>query len=171
MDFLSLAKERYSVRKYSNRPIEPEKMEQILEAARVAPTARNNQPWRIHILKSPEALEKIGKLSRCTFQAPVVLMFTYNKTEEWVNAEEPEFRSGQEDTSIVATHVMLAAWDLGIGSCWVNVFPNRKTATEFGLPEDEVPVLLMPLGYAAEDSQPRDFHTTYRPMEELVKEW
>lgn len=169
-DFLSLAEERYSVRKYQDKAIEPEKMEKILEAARVAPTAANHQPFRIYILKSEEALKTIRGLTPCAFNAPVVLMFTYNEEEQWKNAQEPGIASGQQDVSIVATHIMLEAWDLGIASCWVNAFPNSRAAAAFQIPKQEKVVLLMPLGYADPAAEPSVKHKQYRLMDEVVKE-
>ena len=169
-DFLSLAKERYSVRNYQDKAIEPEKMEKILEAARIAPTAANFQPFRIYILKSEEALRKIREITPCAFNAPVVLLMTYNVDEQWKNRQEPGIASGQEDVSIVASHIMLEAWDLGIASCWVNAFPNSKAAEAFQIPENEKVVLLMPLGYADPEAAPSAKHTQYRAMDEVVRE-
>ena len=169
MSFLDLAKERYSVRSFSSRPIEQEKLDRIIEAALIAPTAKNAQPWRIYVLKSEEALEKVNGLSRCIFGAPVVLLFAYSRSEEWKSPLEEGVHAGVEDASIVATHVMLEAWDEGIGSIWVNLFPNTETERAFGLPEDERSVLLMPLGYVADDAAPSPRHTLSRPADELVK--
>jgi nitroreductase len=169
-DFLTLAKERFSVRKYQDRAIEPEKMEKIMEAAKVAPTAANLQPVHIYVLKSEDALKKIREITPCAFNAPVVLMITYSVSEQWKNRQEEGIASGQEDASIVATHIMLEAWDLGIGSCWVNAFPNSRAAEAFGVPEDEKVVLLMPLGYADKSAVPSPKHEIYRPANEVVKE-
>jgi nitroreductase len=169
-DFLTLAKERYSVRKYQDKAIEPEKMEKILEAAKIAPTASNRQPFRIYILKSEEALKTIRGITPCAFNAPVVLMLTYNEDEQWKNSQEPGIAAGQQDVSIVASHIMLEAWDLGIASCWVNAFPNSKAAEAFHIPDNEKVVLLMPLGYADPSAAPSPKHTQYRPMDEVVKE-
>lgn len=168
MTFMELAKKRYSVRKFSDKPIEAEKMEAILEAGRVAPTGHNYQPYRVYVLQSPEALEKIRGLTRCAFNAPVVLMVTVRKDEEWVNPFEHSIRAGEQDASIVATHMMFEAWELGIGSCWVNFFPVSKTADAFGLERNEVPLLLLPIGYAAAGTQPAPLHTQRRSNEELV---
>jgi nitroreductase len=169
-DFLSLAKERYSVRNFQNNGIEPEKMQKILEAAKIAPTAANQQPFRIYILKSEEALKTIRSITPCAFNAPVVLMMTYNKDEQWTNKQEPGIAAGQEDVSIVATHMMLEAWELGIASCWVNAFSNSKAAEAFHIPANEKVVLLMPLGYADPESQPSPMHLQYRAMDEVVSE-
>lgn len=169
-DFLTLAKERFSVRKYQDKAIEPEKMEKIMEAAKVAPTAANRQPVHIYVLKSDTALKKIREITRCAFDAPVVLMITYSQSEQWKNRQEEGIASGQQDASIVATHIMMEAWDLGIGSCWVNAFPNSKAAEAFDVPADEKVVLLMPLGYADEKAEPSPMHNQFRPMSEVVRE-
>lgn len=83
MDFFTLAKNRYSVRKFSERSVEPEKLEKVLEAARVAPTAHNYQPFRIYVLKSKDAIAKIRELTPCAFNAPIVLMVTICRDEQW----------------------------------------------------------------------------------------
>ncbi len=169
MDFETLARSRFSVRDYSSDPIEPEKLRKILEAGRIAPTAKNDQPWRVYVLQSPGALEKIRAVTRCAFNAPVVLLFAYNTDEEWDNPLESGHRSGHQDVSIVATHMMLQAWELGIGSCWVNYFPNSQAEAAFGLPENEKCLLLMPLGYPAEGAAPSPRHGQKRPAEELIR--
>lgn len=170
MDFLTLAKERFSVRDFKDTPIEPSVMEKILEAGKVAPTAANHQPQRIYIIKSREALEKIRALTPCAFNAPVVLMMTYNTEEQWKNVQEPGIAAGEEDVSIVASHMMLEAWNLGVASCWVNAFPNSKVAEAFQIPEDEKVVLLMPMGYPADGVKPTVKHSTFRPESEIIRE-
>ena len=169
MEFIELAKKRYSVRKYANKPIEREKLNLVLEAARVAPTAKNLQPQRIYVIQSAEGLAKVDALTPCRFGAPTVLLFTNNTDEEWNNPLEASVRAGVEDVSIVATHAMLEAEDLGLGTCWVNYFPNTKAAEVFGLPENEVAVLMMPIGYAAADAAPTANHTTKKPIEKTVR--
>ena len=169
MELTEALKTRYSVRKFADRPVEDEVLTRILEAGNEAPTGKNNQPQRIYVLKSPEAIEKIRSLSRCAFNAPVVLLIAYDENQQWVNPFEEGITSGQQDVSIVATHIMLAAWDLGIGTCWVNYFPNTKAAEVFGLPESEVVVLMMPIGYAAADAAPTANHTEKKPIEKTVR--
>ena len=169
MELSKVIRERFSVRDYAPRAIEPEKLAAILEAGRIAPTAANKQPQRIYVIQSPEGLEKIRALTRCAFNAPAVLLFVYDEEAVWKSPLEPGFNSGHQDVSIVATHMMLAAWDLGIGSCWVNFFPNTETAKAFGLPESEKAVLLLPIGYPGEKAAPSPMHSMYKPMEELAK--
>ena len=169
MEFAEVIKERYSVRDFAPTPIEEEKLSAILEAGRVAPTAANKQPWKVYVICSAEGLEKIRSITRCAFNAPAVLLFVYDEQAVWKSPLEPGFNSGHQDVSIVATHMMLAAWDLGIGSCWVNFFPNTDTAKAFGLPESEKAVLLLPIGYPGEKAAPSPMHSMYKPMEELAK--
>ena len=169
-NFLDLAKERYSVRKFTDKPIEKDKLEKILEAAKVAPTAKNLQPVKIYVIQSEEALEKINGLTRCIFGAKTVFLIAYDKEKEWHNPLEEGVKSGQEDASIVATHMMMEAADLGIGTCWVNFFPNTETAKAFGLSDNLVPVLLMPAGYADPDCKPSPRHTEYPEWDNMV-EW
>ena len=167
--FLELAKARYSVKGFDGKAVEPEKLQQILEAGNAAPTAKNNQPQRIYILQSEEALGKARALTPCTYNASTVLLFTYNKDEVFLYPGAEMVSSGAEDVSIVATHIMLEAQDLGVGSCWVNFFEPAKAKELFALPGNEVPVLLMPLGYPAEGIGPLANHTSKKALDQTVK--
>ena len=170
MEFMELAKERYSCRKFSDKPIEPEKLEKILEAGNIAPTAGNLQPQKIYVLQSEEAIAKVNSLSKCIYGAKTVLMFAYDSALDWKNPLEQGIHSGQQDVSIVATHIMLEACELGIASCWVNFFANSKLAEAFNLPENEKVVLLMPLGYADQNSKPHQkWHYEHKAITETVK--
>ena len=169
MEFEELIRERYSVRKFAAAPIEEEKLQKILEAGRIAPTGHNNQPQRVYVVKSPEALEKIRGLCVCAFNAPVVLMVAVNRNEEWKNDLEPGQTAGVQDAAIAATHMMLEAWNLGIGSCWVNWIPYTKVKEAFGLPEEEELILIMPIGYPAEGSHPAKLHAVSKALDELVR--
>ena len=168
MSFLELAKSRFSVRSYCDRPIEPEVLDAILEAGRVAPTACNNQPQRVYVVKSPEVRARLTEVCRYTFDAPVVLVIACDTAREWKNKRVPGYGSGEADASIVATHMMLAAWEAGIGSCWVGAFSPDRVAETLGLPANERVCALMPMGYPAEDAEPFALHTQYRPIEETV---
>ncbi|MGN1382817.1 MAG: nitroreductase family protein [Eubacterium sp.] len=167
-NFMELAKARYSVKHFTDRPIEEEKLAQILEAGRIAPTAANKQPQRVYVVQSDEGIAKLNELTPCVYGAKTVLMIAYDKDEDWKNPVEEGIHSGQQDVSIVATHIMLEAWELGISSCWVNMFPNTKTAEAFGLPDNYELVLLMPIGYAAEGVKPLAKHTDRKAIEETV---
>lgn len=169
MDFKEMARERYSVRKYSARPLEREKLDEILAAAMLAPTAKNQQPLRIYVLQSAEALEKLNALTHCAYGAGTVLLFAYDKNEEWQNPLEPGVTSGVEDVSIAATYVMLRAIELGVYTTWCNYYPNTQFERALGLPENERSVLVMPIGYRAEDALPSPSHEASRPIGEVVR--
>lgn len=158
------------MRKFSDQPIEQEKLNLILEAGNVAPTGCNYQPQRIYVVQSAEKIAKLNEISRCIFGAKTVLLFTYNTDEDWQNPLEAGIRAGVEDVSIVATHIMLEAWELGIGTCWVNYFANSRLEQELGLPANERSVLLMPIGYPAADSAPLEkMHCVYKKIDETVQ--
>ncbi|MBO6106787.1 MAG: nitroreductase family protein [Stomatobaculum sp.] len=167
--FFELAKARYSVKGFDGKPVEPEKLQQILDAGNVAPTAKNNQPQRIYVIQSEDALAKARALTPCTYKASTVLLFTYNKDEVFLYPGAEMVSSGAEDVSIVATHIMLEAADLGVGSCWVNFFEPAKAKELFNLPDNEVPVLLMPLGYPAEGIAPLENHMKKKALDQTVK--
>lgn len=171
MTFLELAQERYSVRSYSDKPVEQEKIDKILEAARLAPTAVNYQPQMIYVLKSDEALQKINRLCRCIYGAPLVFLVCSDERKTWKSHSEPGYSTGEMDCSIVCTHMMLEAWEQGLGSVWVRLFDARQVAAAFNLPEYIKPICLLPVGYAAEDSVPyAPWHDVYRPIEDFTKE-
>lgn len=168
MDFKDLAVSRFSVRNFQDRPVSEEDMAVILRAANAAPTGNNFQPQRIYVAQSEEALAKINEQSRCVFGAKTVLVFAYNTDEEWKNPLEEGVHSGEQDVSIVATHVMLQAWEIGVGCCWVNYFANSKLEKALGLPANEKVVLIMPMGYPAPDAKPLPLHDRCRELCETV---
>lgn len=170
MTFEEMTKARYSVKKYSDKPVEKEKLQKILRVAGIAPTAKNAQCIRIYVLKSDEALTKVRELTPCTYGAPVVLMFAYEESEAYTYPDEPEMNSGAEDCAIVATHVMFEAVEQGLGTCWVNRFTPSKAKETFALPESQHVVLLMDLGYAAEGNKPLPNHENRKPLDEIVRE-
>lgn len=167
--FMDLARSRYAVRQYESTPVEQEKIDAILEAGRIAPTAANFQPQRIYVIQSEEGLRKVDELTSCRYGAPVVLLFAYDSTVDWKNSLEEGIHSGVEDVSIVATHCMLEATELGLGTVWVNVFPNTRMEEAFSLPENERSVLIMPVGYKAPDAQPSRMHEDRLPLSATVR--
>ena len=171
MDFMELAKERYSVRSYSDRPVEQEKIDLILKAAQLAPTAVNFQPQRIYVLKSEEAMAKINRLCRCIYGAPMVFLICSDERKTWKSQTERGYSSGEMDCSIVCTHMMLEAWEQGLGSVWVRLFDVNAVAKAFDLPSYMKPICLLPVGYAAEDSVPyAPWHDVYRPIDSFCEE-
>ena len=170
MHFSELAKARYSVRAFQEKPIEEETLRLILEAGRVAPTACNNQPQRIFVAKSEAARQKLAAVCRCTFDAPVILVVCYDRSRDWQNKLAPGVRSGETDAAIVCTHMMLQAADLGIGSCWVGYFAPQAVSEALELPEDLTVCALLPMGYPAETAAPIALHTQYRDFADTITE-
>lgn len=169
MDFYELAKSRYSVRAFKEDAIEENKLNKIIEAGRIAPTACNFQPQRVFVAKSDEARQKLKKVCTCTFDAPVILVVCYDIEKSWKNKLMPPYQSGETDASIVATHMMLQAWELEIGSCWVGKFNEEEVRTELNLPDNLVVSCLMPIGYPADEATPSRHHDSYLDIGETVK--
>jgi nitroreductase len=169
MSFFDLIVSRYSVRSFSDKQVEDEKLQQILRAALVAPTANNRQPQKIYVLNSEKAIKKINGLCKSIFGAKTVLLITADENVEWKNPFTGEYHTGEIDASIVATHMMLQAWDLGIGSCWIGYFDPNLVKMTFDIPANEKLVAIMPIGYPSEDCKPSQFHSTYKPLEDMVK--
>ena len=168
MDFMSLAAARYSVRKFTDQPVEEEKLNVILEAGRLAPTAVNFQPQKVYVLRSPEAIAKAEKLTPCIYGATTVLLVCCDMDRVWKSPLRPGYSTWEVDASIVTTHMMLAAWEQGIGSVWVGYFNDTAVAEAFGLPENIRPVALLPLGYAAIGPK-EEQHSALRPKEETIE--
>lgn len=168
MEFRDVIRKRYSCRKYKEQKVEEEKLAAILEAGRLAPTAKNLQEQRIYVLQSDEALAKIDSVTPCRFGAPIVLAVAFDKNDVYTYPGEKK-TSGNEDATIVATHMILAAADEGLGSCWLNRFDPQQTAEILGLPENEELVMLMDIGYAAEDAEPSPKHESRKDLSETVR--
>ena len=167
MDFNSLAAKRYSCKKYSSRPVEKEIIEKILEAGRLAPTAKNLQEQHIYVAQSPEALEAIDKVTPCRYGASTVLIVAFDKNNVYTYPGGKR-DSGIEDASIVATHLMLGAAAQNVDSCWVNNFNPETLHQLLSLPENEEILMLLDLGYAAEDAGPLPNHNSRKPLSETV---
>ncbi len=167
MEFLKLAAERYSVRKFTDKPIGQESVDRILKAAQLAPTACNFQPQRIFVINSNESLGKLKNCTKCHFDCTLAMLVCYNKDECWTRKYDGA-QSGVVDASIITTHMMLEAAELGIGSTWVMHFDPAAIRTEFEIPENIEPVALLVMGYPADDAQPNERHTQFRPLEETV---
>ena len=167
MEFKEVVRNRYSCKKYSDRPVAPGKLAAILEAGRLAPTAKNLQEQHIYVLQSPEALAKVDAATPCRYGAGTVLAVAFNR-ENVFTYPGGKRDSGVEDATIVATHMILAAADEGVDSCWLNFFDPDKLAEALGLPENEEILMLMDLGYAAEGAGPLPNHGNRKALTETV---
>ena len=169
MDFVKLITERFSARDFSPMMVEEEKLEIIKNSARVAPTAKNNQPHKIYVLKSGEALKKVRENTRCAFNAPVVFAVCIENEKQWKQPYTGELM-GNVDVGIVTTHMMLAAESVGLGSCFVCYFDPDKFKKDFCLPENITPVALLPVGYKSDSCEPAERHFIRNKIEDFVTE-
>ena len=168
MTLSELAKGRYSVRKFKPDSIEEEKLQKILEVGQITPSAHNNRPQRIYVIKSKEVRETLDKLSPCTFGAPTILVVAYDRERERKSSMNPGYSFGETDAAIACTHMMLQAFELGIGSCWVGYFNAQDISDVLDLPKNLTVSALLPMGYPAENAKPLDLHYQNRPIEEVV---
>ncbi len=167
MEYIDLIKERFSVRNFSDKKVEAEKIEKIIGAGHLAPTGCNFQPQKILVIESEEAISTLKKCTRCHFDAPLAMLVCFDKERCWTRKYDGE-QSGTVDASIVATHMMLKAWEEGIGSTWVMHFDPAAMRAEFNIPDNIVPVALLVMGYAAEDATPMSLHSEYREISDVV---
>lgn len=167
MEFKDVVRERYSCKRFDARGISDDQLAAILEAGRLAPTAKNTQEQHVYVVRSQEGLDRVDRLTPCRYGAPVVLLVAFDAGRAFTY---PGGRrdSGVEDATIVATHMILAAHDAGVDSCWVNRFDPDEAKEAFGLPENEEVLMLMDLGHAAQGVGPLANHTSRKGLEETV---
>ncbi len=166
MEFEEIIRKRTSVRKFSNRKLEEESLNKILEAGRLAPTAKDNQPIKIYVVQSEEGLEKIDKASRCRYGATTVLIICGNKDEAY---HKGDYTTYEMDSCIVTTHMMLEATNINVDNIWVESFDEDILREEFNLPLEYTPVCLLPLGYKAEDCPVNPLHDKRKELKDLVE--
>ena len=171
MTFMELAHKRFSERHFDPRPVEEEKLQKILAAGRIAPTAGNYQPQRIYVLKSPDALEKARRTKASLYSCPLVLLVCYDSDTVWKNPGDrcyALYNAGEQDASIVAASMMFEAEELGIHSLWIRGFDSRSVIDTFELPANHIPVMMLALGYPDEGSRPSHLHFKRKPLDETV---
>lgn len=173
MDFLELAKNRYSERFFDSRPVEQDKLDRILEAGRVVPTACNYQPQRFYVIRSKEAMDKLKMVTPFHYNAPLVILVCYDANTVWRNPGDrwyQNYNSGEQDASIAATTMMYEAEELGIHTIWVRGFASQTVADVFDLPENMIPVMMLGLGYPNDRARANAWHYKRNPIEDFVVE-
>lgn len=165
MTFNDLANERYSSRKYLPRPVEKEKLDLILEAGRIAPSAKNLQPSRVLAAVSREALEKIGRTVDL-YGAPLGLVVISDRDRAWVRPFDGK-GFGDIDSSIVITQMMYSAQELGLGSVWIGYFDPSVLKEDLGLSDTEEVSGILAVGYRGDETS--NNHGKRRPMSEFAE--
>jgi nitroreductase len=155
MGFLELAANRYSVRSYKSDAVEEDKLQQVLEAARLAPTAANRQPFQLLIIRTAGREETLKRIyGRDWFvEAPIVICACGIPEQNWVRMDGKNYND--VDVAIVMDHLILAAADLGLGTCWIGAFDPDAAREVLELPEGVEPVAFTPLGYPADQLRPK----------------
>lgn len=165
MEFLELAKKRYSCRAYKSDPVEDDKLHQVLEAARLAPTACNLQPFQLIVIhtKGREAdLRRIYSSSWFT-QAPIIICACGIQSQSWKRRDGKNYC--EVDVTIAMDHLILAATNLGLGTCWIGAFNPDSAREILELPDDVEPIAFTPLGYPAD----RPGHKSRKSLNEIVR--
>lgn len=165
MEFTELINKRYSVRGYKTDPVEDEKLQQVLEAARIAPTAANRQPFHVIVIHTEGREEELRRIyDRDWFvQAPIILVVCGEQSKAWVRHDKANY--GVVDAAIVMDHMILEATNQGLGTCWIGAFDAEITRDILGLPDHIDPIVMTPLGHP--NAEPRQ--TDRKPLEELVR--
>jgi nitroreductase len=165
MEFSELVEKRYSVRAYKSDPVEEEKLQQVLEAACLAPTAANRQPFQLIVIHTAGREAELKRIyGRDWFtQAPVVICACGVPSQGWVRGNDGKNYT-DVDVSIVMDHLILAAANVGLGTCWIGAFDPDAAREVLGLPQDVEPIAFTPLGYAADQPKPKK----RKPLSELV---
>ncbi len=156
MDYSELIKNRYSCRKFEDRAVEEEKIEKMLKAADLAPSACDLQPQRILVLTDEEQLKKVDECTRFGFGAPLNFLICYDREKSW-HRRRDNVDHGIIDTAIAKTYMMLAATDMGLGTTWVCSFDEQKARELFNVPDNYVIEGFLPTGYPAEGASELHF--------------
>jgi len=164
MDYFELIKNRHSVRSYKDDPVEENKLKQILEAARLAPTACNRQAFKIVVMRTKDHADELHRIYPMRFftQAPIVLGIFTKPDETWMRSDGINY--GEVDAAIVMDHIILAATALGLGTCWIGAFDPDVARQVIGLDNGYEPVAFTPVGYAKSSN----FTKNRKGLEEIV---
>jgi len=168
MSFLEIAKRRYSCRSYKNQTIEEEKILQVLEAGRIAPSAVNLQPWRFIVIKEEENRKRICTTYKREWlkQAPVIIVVCGNHKESWKRSDGKDYCD--IDIAITVDHMTLMATDSGLATCWICNFDKNKCSEILCLPEYLEPIVLLPLGYPYDKVNPDRHETSRKKYNQII---
>ncbi|MBA7714664.1 Albonoursin synthase [subsurface metagenome] len=163
MDFLELAKKRYSVRAYKSTPVEDEKLKYILEAARMAPTGSNQQAFQLIVIHTKDREEELRPIYNKDWfvQAPIIICACATTSQGQAYDEGRSYGN----VAIVMDHLILAATNLGLGTCWIGAFDPKAARDILGLPEEVKPIVFATVGYSDDEPRPK----VRKSIDELVR--
>ena len=165
MEFQELIENRYSVRSYQDKVVEDDKVRRVLEAARIAPTAANKQPFSLIVVETRGREEDLKSIYNADWfsEAPLVICACAIPSKGWTRRDGRCYV--EVDVAIAMDHLILAAANLGLGTCWIAAFDSQAARKILKLPEEVEPLLFTPLGYPADEPQP----TSRQKLTELVR--
>jgi nitroreductase len=165
MEFLDLIKTRYSVRAYKPDPVEEDKLQFVLEAARLAPTAANFQPFQLIVIRTAGREAELQRIYRRKWftRAPLIICACAIPAQGWVRVDDKPYTD--VDVAIVMDHLILAGTALGLGTCWIGAFDPAAAREVLGLPDGVEPIAFTPLGYPADRPRSKE----RKPLSELVR--
>lgn len=165
MNFIELCQQRYSVRSYHPLAIEQEKLDYVLQCARLAPSAVNFQPWKLQLITNKKEMDAVKQCyNRSWFETVSTCIIIYkNKEQEWVRKQDLK-PHGDIDVAIITEHICLAAAEQGLGTCWVCNFNREELFNQFEIPDYLEPVVIIPIGYPSDEAKEKQ----RKPMDELM---
>ena len=163
LDFFEVIRNRRSIRKYQDKSVEKEKLQKILEAARLAPSAMNRQPYQLIVVSKKDVLSKINSACNQDWKAPIMIAMVSIPKEAWVRDEGEEY--WKADAAIAMHQVSLAAYAEGLGTCWIAAFKEKEVKELLGVDSGSRIPFLSPLGYPAENKGPI---TNRKTLESLI---
>jgi nitroreductase len=166
MEFNELIHMRYSSRAYKPDPVADDALEKVLAAARIAPTAANRQPFKLVVIHTSGRADEVRRLYHREWfvQAPVVIVACGLPDQGWVRSFD-QANYTMVDVAIAVDHMILAAAELGLGTCWIANFDPSVVREVLGLPDSVEPIVMTPLGYPADQLKPKE----RKPLAELVR--
>jgi nitroreductase len=167
MEFNDVLHRRYSCRAFAARGVEKEKVDRILEAGRMAPTAVNKQPIHIWAISRPDTLEAVKGVTRSNYGAPLLLVVGCRPADAWVRRYDDK-NGAEVDAAIVATYLMLAAENEGLSTLWVGSFDPALLRGILPATEGYDLVAMINVGYPAAESKPSPMHAARKPLADLV---
>lgn len=166
MDFEDVIRNRYSTTKFDGRPVEREKVERILEAGRLAPTASNKQPQRVFVLESERSLDLMDQVTPCRYGASTALLVC-SDTKVALKLKGTSF--AETDACIAATQMMLEATNIGVNNIWLAIGDREQARKVFALPPEILPICFIDLGYSSPEDRPRAWHSQRKPLSDTVR--
>jgi nitroreductase len=166
--FQELAKERYSCRSYSSKEVSKDIISEVLNIARMAPSAKNLQPWRFVVVTNADLKEKLSDCYSASWlkTAPVIIVACGDHSASWKRSDGKDHCD--IDLAIAIDHITLSATDIGLATCWICKFDVMKCAEVLNLPSNVYPVALIPLGYSAEKGNYSERHLIRKDLGDIV---